>query len=290
MADVSIILVSYNTKEFTKNCLKSIFEKTTDVDFDVYVVDNNSIDGTCEMIKSDFPEVHLIENKENLGFGNANNLAINVSESKYLFLLNTDTSLINNAVKILYDFMEQHPEAGACGGNLYNKEGNNVHSYGYFPTLKSEIIRLFNLGMFFPDEQLKIKDNGENLQNLKKEVDIIIGADLFLRKSVIDNVGGFDKDFFLYDEESELQYRIKKSGYKIYIIPESKIYHFEGKSTKDRLSTRRFKMISKILFFKKCYGKKELSLFKFIYYLSNSYRIIEHPIATFKTFAEIGKI
>ncbi len=290
MADVSIILVSYNTKEFTKNCLKSIFEKTIDVDFDVYVVDNNSIDGTCEMIKSDFPKVHLIENKENLGFGNANNLAINVSESKYLFLLNTDTSLINNAVKILCDFMEQNPDAGACGGNLYNKEGNNVHSYGYFPTLKSEIIRLFNLGMFFPDEQLKIKDNGENLQNLKKEVDIIIGADLFLRKSVIDNIGGFDKDFFLYDEESELQYRIKKSGYKIYIIPESKIYHFEGKSTKDRLSTRRFKMISKILFFKKCYGKKELSLFKFIYYLSNSYRIIEHPIATLKTFAEIGKI
>ncbi len=288
--DVSVILVSYNTKELTENCLKSIFEKTQGVNFNVWVVDNNSTDGTCEMIAGNFPQVNLIENKDNIGFGAANNIAIKKSDAKYIFLLNTDTILINNAIKILFDYMEQNPKIAATGGNLYDIDGNNVHSYGYFQTLKSKFVKTFHLNNLFPSEKLRNSDKGENQENENKQVEIIIGADLFLRKSVLDEVGLFDEDFFLYYEESELQFRINKAGYKIFINPEAKIYHLEGKSSSGRVVSRTYKMESEIIFFKKCYGKRYLTLYKIICCIPNLIRILFHPIIICKTFKRIRNI
>ena len=119
--DVSIILVSYKTKDLTRNCIKSIVEKTKNISYDIFVVDNNSQDGTCEMLKEEFPFVKLIENSQNIGFGAANNLAIKESDAEYVFLLNTDTLLVNNAVKILHDFLENNRQVGVCGANLYDE-------------------------------------------------------------------------------------------------------------------------------------------------------------------------
>ena len=121
--DISIIIVNYNTKKLIKNCLKSVFEKTQGINFEVYVVDNNSRDGSCEMIEQDFPQVKLIKNTKNKGFGAANNIAIRESNAKYVFLLNSDTILLNNAIKIFFDFMEkpENQKISCCGGNLYNK-------------------------------------------------------------------------------------------------------------------------------------------------------------------------
>ena len=286
--DVSIILVSYNTSELTRNCIKSIYEKTTGVNFDIWVVDNNSADNSCEMIKSEFSNVYLIENKQNLGFGGANNIAISRAQGKYIFLLNTDTLLINNAVKILFDFMESNPNIGACGGNLFNADGSHAMSHFYFQTLKSKLVKTFKLGRFFPCEQKKIK--GINIADSVQEVEMISGADLFIRKDVLDTVGAFDEDFFLYYEDSELQYRVKKAGWSIFINPEAEIYHLEGKSTKKRLTSRLYKMYSEVLFYKKCYGQKNLGLFKFICFLSDFYRIFAHPIAIFNTFIKMRKI
>ncbi len=288
--DVSFILVSYNTEKLTKDCITSIYEKTSGISFDIWVVDNNSSDDTCNMIKREFPNVNLVENKENIGFGCANNIAMKKSKAKYLFLLNTDTVLINNAAKILFDYMENNPNTGASGGNLYNINNENVHSYGYFQTLKSKLIRTLHLGNFFPDEKIKIEDKGENKENELKEVDIIVGADLFLRKSILEEVGYFDEDFFLYDEESELQFRIKKAGYKIFIIPESKIYHLEGQSNKDRVLSRTYKMVSEIIFYKKCYGRKHLELYKCICCLPNLPRLLFHPKIIYKSLSYIRKI
>ncbi len=286
--DVSIILVSYNTSELLKNCLKSVFEKTKDVKFDVWVVDNNSSDNTCEMIKTEFPQVILIENKQNSGFGRANNIAIARSQGKYVFLLNSDTLLINNAVKILFDFMESCPKIGACGGNLFNADNSHAMSHFYFQTLKSKLVKTFKLGRFFPIEQKKIK--GINIADTVQEVEMISGADLFIRKKVIDTIGGFDEDFFLYYEDSELQYRVKRAGWNIFINPEAKIYHLEGKSTKKRLTSRLYKMYSEVLFYKKCYGQKNLGLFKFICFLSDFHRVFAHPIAIINNFVKIAKI
>ena len=288
--NVSVILVSYNTEALTKNCLDSLYEKTQGVNFDVWVVDNNSKDNTCEMIKRDFPQVNLIENKDNKGFGAANNQAIKESKAKYVFLLNTDTVLINNAIKILYDFMESDEKIGACGGNMFNKEDKHVHAYGHFKTFKRKFVNTFKLGWAFPYEHKLNIDKGENTENIQKEVDIIVGANLFMRKSVLDEVGIFDEDFFLYDEETELQFRIKKAGYKIIINPESKIYHLEGKSSGNRAISRSFKMESEILFYIKCYGRKNLWLYKLICCLPNSLRLFSNPKIIGKTFLNIIKM
>lgn len=290
MVDVSIILVSYNTEALTRDCLKSVSEKTVGLNYDIWVVDNNSSDNTCEMIKNEFPQVHLIENKENKGFGSANNQAIRLCNSKYVFLLNTDTLLINNAIKILFDFMEANTEIGACGGNLYDANGRHVHSYGHYKTFTSKMVKTFKLGAFFPKEKAINDDKGGNEGDLFKEVDIIVGADLFMRKSVLDEVGIFDEDFFLYDEETELQFRIKKAGYKIMLNPNSKIAHLEGKSTKNRAVSRAHKMESEILCYKKCYGTKKLGLYKWICCLPNLPRFFAHPKIIGNAFLKIIKM
>ena len=145
--DVSIILVSYNTKQLTKECIKSIYEKTEEVNFDIWVVDNASHDGSAQMVEEEFPSVNLIKSSENLGFGRANNLAIVQTQAKYAFLLNTDTVLLNNAVKILFDYMEnpENAEVGVCGGQLYNADMSIQGSFGEFHTLEKLYKKSFGI-------------------------------------------------------------------------------------------------------------------------------------------------
>ena len=255
--EVSIILVNYKTKDLTRNCINSIVEKTQNLAYDIYVVDNNSQDGTCEMIKSEFPWVKLIENPKNSGFGSANNLAIRQSDAKYVFLLNTDTILVNNAIKILHDFLESNPRTGACGANLYDENMEHVHSYGVFPTVKRQILKTFMLRWFFPKELKAMKDKGLNAENELKAVDYITGADLMIKKSVLDEVGIFDEQFFMYFEENELQFRIRKAGYEIFINPEAKIIHLHDKSPKKREKMYYEYKKSQYLFFRLCYANEK---------------------------------
>lgn len=282
--DISVILVNYNTKELTKNCINSIYEKTNDVDFEIFVVDNNSTDGSCEMIEAEFQQVKLIKNSKNRGFGSANNIAIKQAQSKYILLLNTDTVLENNALKIFFDFMENTPDAIACGGCLYNAEGKSVHSYGHFFTPKTKILKTLQLSFLCKEEQEKINDKGNNENEEMKEVDLIIGADLFLRKSELDKSGAFDEDFFLYFEETELQYRLKKQSNqnKIFVLPDAKIKHLEGKSTKNRAKTRKYKLESEYLYYKKCFKIGKFNPFKLILMLSHLPRLFSHPIMILK--------
>jgi len=146
--DVSIILVNYNTCDLTLNCLKSIQEKVQNIEYEVFVVDNHSKDDSVEKIKQGYPNVKLIQSPNNIGFGRANNIAIKESQGKYIFLLNTDTVLMNNAVKVLFDFMEQNEKCGACGGNLYNDDGEMIHSFGYGDDIKSMLLRKTPLKLF----------------------------------------------------------------------------------------------------------------------------------------------
>lgn len=275
--DVSIILVSYNTKDMTRDCIKSVYEKTQGLDYDIWIVDNDSKDGSADMIKEEFPEINLIANKENLGFGMANNLAIEKCDAKYAFLLNTDTLLINNAIKIMFDFMEKTPKAGACGGNLYDGREEPCHSYGHIRTIKTKIVKTLQLKHFFPDEKEKINDKGNNDKNEFKKVGFITGADLMMRKDMLDKIGGFDKDFFLYYEETELQYRIHQAGYDIYILPEAKIIHLAGKSSSNKVKKREYFLKSEYLFYKKCYGLKPENPATLIFLLSHLGRLITQP-------------
>lgn len=251
--DVSIILVSYNTKNLTRNCLESIYQFTKDIEFEVFVVDNNSQDGSPEMIEQEFPQVKLIKNTDNKGFGAANNVAIKESNAKYIFCLNTDTLLIDNSVKQFFEYMENHSDVGAVGGQLVGNENELLMSSGNFPNIIDLVFRTLKLNKIFTnfyENNIAMCLRKKKYNNISS-VDYLSGADLFLRKSVIDITGPFDEDFFMYFEDTDLCKRIKKNGFDIKIIPSINIIHLESKSVSNLDKRLRLSKKSEILFFKK---------------------------------------
>lgn len=229
MPEVSIIIVNYNTLELTSNCIDSIFRWTQGVTFEVIVVDNGSLDGSITVLSCD-KRIRFIPLHENVGFGRANNRGMDEAYGKYFFLLNSDTLLFNNAVKLFLDFMESRPELniGALGCRLIGNDGRHVLSFGNFPSeraiLRDVILRL-----------LLRQDAASQVPDMPDEpvfrVDYVTGAGLFIRRSVVETYGGFDPDFFMYYEDTEWQYRMAKSGHGRYVIDTPEIVHLGGGSS-----------------------------------------------------------
>lgn len=261
--DVSVIIVNYNTLELTKNTIESVFEKTEGLKYEIILVDNASVDGSVEFFENNYKnKIIFIKNNENLGFGRANNKGIELAKGKYIFLLNSDTVLINNAIKILFDYMESHVECGVCGGNLYDINNNPTHSFC------SKLINIYSEFDFIKNIIFKTfykKRIDFNYLNQNIEVGYITGADMFIRKEVLDKVGNFDPDFFMYFEEVELTSRIKLSRKKIISVPEAKIIHLEGKSSKFKKEKFRIILESKYKYLYKVYSLKEV---RYSYYIS----------------------
>lgn len=256
--NVSIIIVNFNTKDITYNCIQSIIEQTKELSYEIILVDNASTDGSQVFFKK-FNGIKFIQSKRNIGFGRANNLGFKVASGKYIFLLNSDTILLNNAVKCFYDAMELNDKSIAClGAKLLAEDGfSENNSYGDFPSIKSTFKSILNIYLPFTKntDKIKLRDSFE--------VDYIIGADLFIRKKVIDQFGLFDPDFFMYFEESNMQLRYFNSGYKNLIISTPKIIHLEGVSDPSKGSSyasKRIYLNSMFLFFKKRY-----SFFKYLF-------------------------
>ena len=246
--DVSIIIVNYNTCQLTRNCVDSIFEKTKNLSFEIILVDNASVDGSKEVFEQD-NRIKYIYSKVNLGFGGGNNLGYKYADGDYIFLLNSDTLLINNAIYELVNFMKKHTDVGIAGGALYNLEMQPCHSYGeLLPSLKSELNHLFR-NLFVK----KIK------KNICKEVNsigyasvgYITGADMILRREIIDQIGLFDTDFFMYFEETEMTFRYLKNGIKSFYYPKAKIQHLEGKSFTFKEAREQVYLESRKLYFRK---------------------------------------
>jgi len=237
MVDLSIAIVNWNTKELLKACLESVFKQTRGLDYEVWVVDNGSSDGSAEMIKKEFPQVQLIENTSNVGFTKANNQILRQSSGKYVLLLNSDTQIIGNAIKKLFDFMEAHPEAGGGGCQLLNRDGSLQSSCGRFPRLRSaffggEIVnrlfkKVFRNRTFFAEYGLSEEDH-----HYFQEVDFVKGCCIVLKKLALEKVGLLDENLFMYFEEMDLCYRIKKQGYKILYSPQPKVLHLGGQSNR----------------------------------------------------------
>src|SRR5574344_754814 len=209
---VSIIIVNYNSLLLLQNCLSSIYEQTKDVSFEILVSDNGSSDGSIQMVSSLFPEVILIENKKNIGFGAANNRALALAKGKYIFYLNNDTVLKNNAVKLFVDYFESHgnEHLGAIGCTLCDNNDNPIHSSGSFASYKLCLKQLFELNItnsilsvmyvfgISPNAiTRRHKQQNSRINPLEKDVDFITGADLFLRN---DQFAQFDERYFLYFE------------------------------------------------------------------------------------------
>jgi GT2 family glycosyltransferase len=205
-----------------------VFEKTQGIDYEIIVVDNASHDGSQAMLKSEFPSVTLIESPENLGFGRANNLGAKYARGKYLFLLNSDTILMNNAVKILADFMDNTADAGICGGNLYDENGKPTHSYSSI--MPSVMLELNTLSAGMLGKLLYGKNMEHNHTMLPRKTAYITGADLMIRADIFNKQNGFDPDFFMYYEDTYLNYCVKKAGYGVYSVPQCQIIHYQGAS------------------------------------------------------------
>lgn len=253
--DISVIIVNYNTKDITKQCLDSIYKWTKDVDFEVIVVDNASCDGSQSMLGS-YPGINYIQSDANLGFGKANNLGFQHSKGRYILLLNSDTYLLNNALKAFVDELDDLPETVGCiGGWLRSPDGTPNHSYSFIPNLKTSIKTAFGVyGRLLgrkPKNQFMNDDTSKS-----KEVEYVTGADICIRREVIEQCGLFDPDFFMYYEESEMQYRYSKAGFKSMIVPTPLIVHLECMSTKVEhkkysYSNRQMFFNSYLLFMKK---------------------------------------
>jgi len=250
--DVSIIIVNYNTKDLLKQCIESVFAKTVNIAFEIIVVDNASTDGSQQFFKDAYPNIIFIESPDNLGFGRANNLGFEYAKGRNLFLLNSDTILLNNAVKILSEFLDNNPKVGVCGGNLYNEKGFPTLSFRRdFSSISSELNFFFRGKPF----QIRYRENIEfNHTNKPLKVGYITGADMMLRSSVFEGVGKFDPDFFMYSEDVELTCRIKKSGFSVYSVPDAHIIHLTGRSSQDDYKKLEVMINSTNLFLKKTHG------------------------------------
>lgn len=250
--DVSVILVSYNTKELTRNCLNSIYKYTQDIDFEIFAVDNNSYDGSPEMIGQEFPQVRLIRNPDNKGFGAANNIAIKQSNAKYIFLLNTDTLLTDNSIKKFFDYMEDNQNVGACGGILTDDKGEPQTFGGKFPSAGGVLFKMFGFDKVFKTfynnhYRISIKDTSIT-------PDFISGAALFLRKDALDKAGIFDENFFLYYEETDLCKRIKNAGFGISFLKNIKIVHLVSQSPIQNIKQLKINSDSQCYYYRKHVG------------------------------------
>jgi len=249
--DVSIVVVSWNTKEILYNCLKSIKKYTKGISYEIVVVDNNSLDGTCEMIKKEFKEVILIESNENLGFAKGNNLAINVIDGEYILLLNPDTLLTYDVLTSLYNYARINKKIGILSPRLLNEDGTFQSSYSAFPSIK-ELVR-YNIVcvLKIPFVIFNKIDNIKRLKISSKEVDWVRGAAMLMSCELFKDINGFDERFFMYNEDADLCYRLKKRGYKVFYKSDDTVVHLYNKSGKQvNLFRERNVHMALALFFK----------------------------------------
>ena len=238
--DVSIIIVNYNTKQLTSNCISSIVEKTVGISYEIILVDNASIDGSKELFEKD-ARVTYIYSERNGGFGYGNNLGMKVAKGRYFFLLNSDTLLVNNAIKEFFDYAESQDQKQVYGCYLQNAKGQYGCSSFFFPAFNIKEFLKRSLG----------KQQREIVDFQIKKVEAISGADMFFHREIYDQTGGFDDRIFLYGEEGEWQYRMLKAGYPCCIIPQPQIVHLEGQSMKMSPSKMAIKLKSHFYILKK---------------------------------------
>lgn len=234
MIDLSIIVVNYNVKEFLKNLIDSIKKATQNFSSEIIVVDNASDDGSVELIKDKFPEIILIDNKTNLGFGKANNQGLQIAKGKFILLINPDTLVAEDTFTKMIEFFNANPEAGMAGCKILNPDGTlQLACRRSFPGPWTAFTKVTGLSTIFPKSKLFARYNLTYLdENQTYEVDAISGSFMMMRKEVYEKVGGFDEQFFMYGEDLDLCYRIQKAGYKIFYVHSTQIIHYKGESTK----------------------------------------------------------
>lgn len=264
---LSIIIVNYNVKHFLEQCLLSVFKATQQVSAEVFVVDNNSVDGSCEMVSEKFPQAILIENKVNTGFAKANNQAMRIATGEYVLLLNPDTLVEEDTFIKCVNFMDAHDDAGGLGVYMIDGKGNFLpESKRGLPSPAVAFYKIFGLSALFPKSKTFGRYHlGFLDKNQTHKVDVLSGAFMLMRKTALDKVGLLDEAFFMYGEDIDLSYRITQGGYNNYYYPETKIIHYKGESTKK--SSVNYVVVfykAMVIFAKKHYSNQNASLFSLL--------------------------
>jgi len=232
--NISIVIVNYNVKDFLRNCLDSIYNSDTNLIFEIIVVDNNSHDDSFEELSKLYKDVKFILLKENLGFSKANNIGFAEASGEFVLILNPDTILSADTLHKVYHFMKSNPEIGASGCKVLNHDNTfQLPCRRSFPTPWNSFCKLFGLQKIFPNTKL-FSEYNLTYKSIDEsyEVDALIGAFMFVRNDVIDKINGFDEEYFMYGEDLDFCYKVKKAGYKVYYFHETSIIHFKGESTK----------------------------------------------------------
>ena len=272
---VSIIIVSYNTKRLTLNCIDSIYKYTKNLKFEIIVVDNNSTDGSREKLSrkySDKKTFKFVKSSENVGFGAANNLGVKKAKGQYLLFFNSDTELKDNFLNEIIDWMDKNPETGISSCALKNSDGSMQITGGYFPNL-------FRVAIWMTIQDLPMMDtlikpfHPRTAYISNRELDWVTGAFFLVRKKVFDSLKGFDQDYFMYTEEVDFCYRAKRLGWKVSLLPQwSIIHHGRGSSNLE------FSILSEItglkIFFKKHYPKWQYLPLRILLKIGSFWRIL----------------
>ena len=256
---LSIIIVNYNVKLHLELCLLSVRKAISGIEAEVIVIDNNSTDGSKEYLPQVFKEVQFIFNNENFGFAKACNQGIKSSSGKYVLFLNPDTILMENSLKKGIDFFDSHFNTGAVGVRMTNEHGVFLkESKRGFPSPAASFFKLFGLAALFPGSKYFARYYAGHLkENENNPVDVLSGAFMMIRREEMELVGYFDETFFMYGEDIDLSYRIKKAGFQNYYLGEISITHFKGKSTENNLRHINIFYEAMTIFVKKHYeGKK----------------------------------
>jgi len=255
---LSIVLVCWNNKSYLDACLKSLYETRLKNTFDVIVVDNGSTDGSQQMLSEKYPDVMVIQNAGNVGLGKASNQGVEHTKGKYVLLLNNDTIVNGQSFDTMIDFLEQNPKTGAVGGKLLNPDGTTQAGYNYFSSLFQELLVATRFGELIRPGYPAVMNAGD-----RRSVDWMGSACLMVRRSALDKVGLLDEGYFIYGDETDLQYRLKKTGWDIYYLPEVTTIHYGGRSM-NRWSRRKMVYRGKMLFYQKHYGSVRTLLLRLL--------------------------
>lgn len=232
--EISVIIVNYNVCSFLEQALNSCLKASHNVQCEIIVVDNNSDDGSCEIVKEKFPSVKLICNEENFGFAKANNIALKEAKGEFILLLNPDTIIEENTFDVMINFFHKNEEIGLAGCKVLNPDGTlQLACRRSFPSPWVAFSKIVGLANFFPNSKFFSKYNLTYLSSESSyEVDAVSGSFMFFRKKVYEQVGGLDEVFFMYGEDLDFCYRVKKNGWKNFYVADTQIIHFKGESTK----------------------------------------------------------
>jgi O-antigen biosynthesis protein len=281
---LSVIIVNYNVKYFLEQCLLSVRKSAAGLDVQVLVVDNHSEDGSLDYLCPRFPEAYFIANEENMGFGNACNRALKCAKGELVLFLNPDTIIPEDCFSKCIAFFNAYSDCGAIGVKMVNGSGKFLkESKRSFPSPLTSLYKLSGLAAVFPKSKLFGRYHLGHLdKNTNHEVDVLAGAFMMVRKSLLDRIGGFDEEFFMYGEDVDLSYRIQEAGYKNYYLPDPAIIHFKGESTK-RGSLNYVKMFYSAMsvFVRKHYGKTRAGVFNLLVHFAIWARATVAAVARF---------